>query len=73
MTVRKGTIAGSIITIKFCRIDQDGRPLPRPARQAYRTKNGLIVRFIGVSGIRQSMQASIDRIIAQAPAENRLS
>ena len=72
VTVKEGTMPRKYYNDQILRIDQDGAPAPAAGTAGISDeKNGLIVEFIGVSGIRQSMQASIDRIIAQAPAEKQ--
>lgn len=72
VTIKEGTMPRKYYNDQILRIDQDGAPAPAAGTAGISDeKIGLIVEFIGVSGIRQSMQASIGRIIAQAPAEKQ--
>ena len=72
VTVKEGTMPRKYYNDQILRIDQDGAPVPAAGTAGISTeKVSLIVEFIEASGIRQSMQANIERIIAQSPAEKR--
>ncbi len=78
VTIREGAMPHKYFNDQILRIDQDEAPV-NAAVGATETaavsispeKIDLITEFIEVSGIRQSMQANIDRIIAQSPPEKQ--
>ena len=74
VTIREGAMPRKYYNDQILRIEQDEAPAgsARPAGQAMsEEKIALIVEFIKVSGMRQSMEATIERIVTQAPVEKQ--
>ena len=78
VTIKEGAIPRTYFNDQISRIEQDGAPVSpvtsggaSPKAMISVEKIGLITEFIEVSGIRQSIQANIDRIIAQSPPERQ--
>lgn len=82
VTVREGAMPRKFFNDQILRIEQDEAPV-NAAQGAIGAvdssrlagisaeKVNLIVEFIEASGIRQSVQVNIERIIAQSPAEKQ--
>jgi len=82
ITIKEGAMPRKFFNDQILRIDQDEAPV-NAAEGAIGAvdsskltgisaeKANLIVEFIETSGIRQGVQANIDRIIAQSPAEKQ--
>lgn len=82
VTIKEGAMPRKFFNDQILRIEQDEAPVNATegatgAVDSSRLagisaeKVDLIVEFIEASGIRQSMQANVDRIIAQSPAEKQ--
>ncbi len=78
VTVKEGGTPRHYFNDQILRIEQDDAPVnravsadPAPKPVVSAEKIVLITEFIEVSGIRQSIQANIDRIIAQSPPEKQ--
>lgn len=81
VTIKEGAMPRKYYNDQILRIDQEdalAHPAPGPAAVDSLQAAGispekveLIFEFIETSGIRQSIQANIERIVAQAPAEQQ--
>lgn len=82
VTIKEGAMPRKFFNDQILRIEQDEAPVnpaagatgaanPSPLTGISSEKISLIVEFIEASGIRQSMQANIERIIARSPAEKQ--
>lgn len=78
VTIKEGGAPRHYFSDQILRIEQDDAPVslaapadPAPKPVVSAEKVVLITEFIEVSGIRQSIQAIIDRIIAQSPPEKQ--
>lgn len=78
ITIREGAAPRHYFNDQILRIEQDDALVspaapadPAPKAVVSTEKVLLITEFIEVSGVRQSIQANIDRIIAQSPPERQ--
>ena len=82
VTIKEGAMPRKFFNDQILRIEQDEAPVNAADRAVGSVdssnlagisaeKAALITEFIEASGIRQSMQANIERIIAQSPAEKQ--
>ncbi len=82
VTIKEGAMPRKFFNDQILRIEQDealvsppvdstGAVEPPALTGISAEKIALITEFLEVSGIRQSMQANIERIIAQSPAEKQ--
>ena len=82
VTIKEGVMPRKFFIDQILRIEQDEAPVngaagaigavdPSRLTGISAEKIALITEFIEASGIRQSMQANIERIITQSPAEKQ--